>query len=88
MIMYGVCITDANGYNLDGIRELMQKAEIYEDFDINLKAISACMGHHEVKITEDVYINIREPIYDCSKEIGSFIAEIMPVEKKHTGNSY
>ena len=39
------------------------------------------MGHHEVKITEDVYINIREPIYDCSKEIGSFIAEIMPVEK-------
>ena len=46
------------------------------------------MGHHEVKITEDVYINIREPIYDCSKEIGSFIAEIMPVEKKHTGNSY
>lgn len=32
MILYGVCITDANSYNMDGIRELMQKAEIYEDF--------------------------------------------------------
>ena len=63
-------------------------ATILKENDINLKAISACMGHHEVKITEDVYINIKEPIYDCSKEIGSFIAEIMPVEKKHTGNSY
>lgn len=32
MILYGVCLTDANSYNMDGIRELMQKAEIYEDF--------------------------------------------------------
>lgn len=56
-------------------------ATILKENDINLKAISACMGHHEVKITENVYINIKEPIYDCSKEIGSFIAEIMPGEK-------
>ena len=58
------------------------RSEPLADFVIDeLILISACMGHHEVKITEDVYINIKEPIYDCSKEIGSFIAEIMPVEK-------
>lgn len=43
MILYGVCITDANSYNMDDIRELMQKAEIYEDFLSDMVWKGLCM---------------------------------------------
>ena len=31
------------------------------------------MGHRGTEVTEDVYINLPEEIYDCDKEIGVFI---------------
>lgn len=40
------------------------------------------MGHYGTKITEDVYINLPEEIYDCDKEIGTFIEDMLPKKGK------
>lgn len=40
------------------------------------------MGHYGTKITEDVYINLPEEIYDCDKEIGTFIEDMLPKKEK------
>lgn len=53
-------------------------ATILKQKDISLKAIAVCMGHYGTKITEDVYINLPEEIYDCDKEIGTFIEDMLP----------
>lgn len=53
-------------------------ATVLKENDISTKAISVCMGHNEAKITEDVYINLQEPVYDCDKEIDAFISELLP----------
>lgn len=48
-------------------------ATILKQYEISLKAIAVCMGHRGTEVTEDVYINLPEEIYDCDKEIGVFI---------------
>lgn len=57
-------------------------ATILKQKDISLKAIAVCMGHYGTKITEDVYINLPEEIYDCDKEIGTFIEDMLPKKGK------
>lgn len=53
-------------------------ATVLKKNDISLKAISVCMGHNGTEVTEDVYINLPEEIYDCEKVIGNFIIDILP----------
>lgn len=49
--------------------------------DISLKAIAVCMGHNDINITNDVYINLPEEIYDCTKELENFIEKVIPKGK-------
>lgn len=56
-------------------------ATILKQNEISLKAIAVCMGHSHTKITEDVYINLSETVFDCDKEIDIFIEEILPTHE-------
>ena len=40
------------------------------------------MGHYGTQITEDVYINLPDEIYDCDKEITAFMEEVLPKQSK------
>ncbi len=39
------------------------------------------MGHYGTRITEDVYINLPDEIYDCDKEITAFMEEVLPKQR-------
>lgn len=57
-------------------------ATILKQKEISLKAIAVCMGHYGTRITEDVYINLPDEIYDCDKEITAFMEEVLPKQRK------
>lgn len=57
-------------------------ATILKQKEISLKAIAVCMGHYGTQITEDVYINLPDEIYDCDKEITAFMEEVLPKQSK------
>ena len=57
-------------------------ATILKQKEISLKAIAVCMGHYGTQITEDVYINLPDEIYDCDKEITAFMEEVLPKRSK------
>ena len=48
--------------------------------DISLKAISSSLGHVKTIISVDVYGDMKKIIEDCSSDLDSFIAEILPEE--------
>ncbi len=48
--------------------------------DISLKAISSNLGHAKTIISVDVYGDMKKIIEDCSSDMDSFIAEILPEE--------
>lgn len=56
-------------------------ATVLKENEISLKAISAYMEHNGPEITEEVYINLPEPIYECDKEIAAFMADILPYQE-------
>ena len=56
-------------------------ATILKQKEISLKAIAVCMGHYGTRITEDVYINLPDEIYDCDKEITAFMEEVLPKQR-------
>ena len=56
-------------------------ATILKQKEISLKAIAVCMGHYGTRITEDVYINLPDEIYDFDKEITAFMEEVLPKQR-------
>ena len=48
--------------------------------DISIKAISSSLGHAKTIISVDVYGDMKKIIEDCSSDLDSFIAEILPEE--------
>lgn len=56
--------------------------------NFNLKAVSKKLGHSKQIITADVYVDKKEIVADCIKEITPFINDVLPKEKDISIKNY
>lgn len=51
--------------------------------NINMKAVSECMGHFRENFTLDVYVAPQKPIYDAVEELTNFSESVIPNSAKN-----
>lgn len=78
--LLGEC--DVQKFRWHDIRHIY--ATVLKNNSVSLKAISSALGHTRMDTTENVYIEKRNDIADCSKYLQEFIDDILP--SYDTGN--